>query len=134
MEGAALFCTRCHSDSFTLTSIACLQLKPFVDLAGSLLQALQPSPNNRSLGSATGLFQEMILTMRKAGITKAIINSIRLIDMEHPGVWLATCLLNLFNRESVKRYHSSMHIERLDFGILGILQSLYDLPQNHTNC
>ncbi|KAK9866343.1 hypothetical protein WJX84_006185 [Apatococcus fuscideae] len=60
-------------------------LKPFVDLAGSLLQALQPSPNNRSLGPATGLFHEMILTMRKAGITKAIINSIRLIDMEHPG-------------------------------------------------
>lgn len=60
-----------------------VQVKAFVELAGSLLSA--GSARGQS-SQALGLTGEMIRFMRSSGVINALIIALKLIDMDHPKV------------------------------------------------
>jgi hypothetical protein len=60
-----------------------MQVKAFVELAGSLLSA---GGSRGQPGQPAGLSGEMLRFMRFAGVVNALINALKLVDMDHPEV------------------------------------------------
>ena len=60
-----------------------LQVKAFVELAGSLLSA---GAAKSQAGQPTGLSGEMLRCMRSSGVINALIGALKLVDMDHPNV------------------------------------------------
>ncbi len=60
-----------------------VQVKAFVELAGSLLSA---GAAKSQAGQPSGLSGEMLRCMRSAGVINALIGALKLIDMDHPNV------------------------------------------------
>ncbi len=64
-----------------------MQVKAFVELAGSLLSAGAPKPAGSGQRSQTqGLSGEMLRSMRFAGVISALIGAMELLDPDHPQV------------------------------------------------
>ena len=66
-----------------------VQVKAFVELAGSLLSA---GAAKSQAGQPTGLSGEMLRCMRSSGVIDALIGALKLIDMDHPNVSLISDL------------------------------------------
>lgn len=73
-----------------------MQVKAFVELAGSLLSA---GAAKSQAGQPTGLSGEMLRCMRSSGVINALIGALKLVDMDHPNVSLLSDLPCLARKE-----------------------------------
>ena len=81
---------------FLLNSALSVQVKAFVELAGSLLSA---GAAKSQAGQPTGLSGEMLRCMRSSGVINALIGALKLVDMDHPNVSLTSDLPCLARKE-----------------------------------